>query len=62
MRLVRSDETITTGELVPIDTLKALAPRWYGNRLDPGWRPRTRDESQAIFEAVGLTGEFWALP
>jgi hypothetical protein len=62
MRLVRSGENPTTGELVPIDTLKALATRWYGDRLDPDWRPRTREQSQAIFDAVGLTGEFWRLP
>jgi hypothetical protein len=62
MRLVRSDEGITTGELVPIATIKALAPRWYGDRLDPEWRPRTREQSQAIFDAVGLTGDFWRLP
>jgi hypothetical protein len=61
MRLVRSDEEITTGELVPLETLKDLAHRWYGNRLDPDWRPRTPAESQAILDQVGLTGPFWEL-
>ena len=55
MRLVRSDG-------VPLQQLAELARRWYGDRLDPGWRPRSRDESQAILDAVGLTGEFWRLP
>jgi len=39
-----------------------LAFAWWSDRLDPDWRPRTRDESQAILERVGLTGEFWQLP
>lgn len=38
-----------------------LAKRWYGDRVDPGWQPRTTAESQAILDAVGLTGPFWQL-
>ena len=41
--------------------LEELAARWYGDRLDPAWRPRSREESQAILASVGLTGPFWAL-
>ena len=41
--------------------LQELASRWWGSRLDPDWRPRSVDESQAILEAVGLVGEFWQL-
>ena len=61
MRLVRSDEVISAGELVALEVLDELARRWYGNRLSPDWRPRTREESQAILTSVGLTGEFWRL-
>jgi hypothetical protein len=50
------------GATVPAATLHQLADGWYGDRLDPNWRPRTREESQAILAAVGLTGPFWALP
>jgi hypothetical protein len=39
-----------------------LAQAWWVGRLDPEWRPRTRDESQAILDEVGLRGEFWRLP
>ena len=39
-----------------------LAPRWYGDRLDPCWRPRSREESQRILGGVGLRGDFWRLP
>jgi hypothetical protein len=59
MRLLRSGSEVTTGELVDLTTLRELAQRWYGNRLDPDWRPRTLAESQAILDSVGLTGDFW---
>jgi len=62
MRLFRSGEEPTTGATVDLGTLQRLAERWYGDRLDPDWRPRTRDQSQAILAEVGLTGEFWELP
>jgi hypothetical protein len=62
MRLLRSGSEVTEGELVDLPTLKRLARLWYGNRLDPDWRPRTRDESQAILAGVGLTSDFWRLP
>ena len=42
-------------------TLQELASRWWSSRLDPGWRPRTASESQAILDEVGLTGPFWQL-
>jgi hypothetical protein len=61
MRLVRSDEEPTTGALVEIATLDVLARRWYGNRLDRDWRPRTQAEAQAILTSVGLTDDFWRL-
>ena len=61
MRLVRSDEDVLQGELVPLDVLDRLAQRWYGDRLSPRWRPRSLAESQAILSSVGLTGEFWRL-
>jgi hypothetical protein len=61
MRLLRSGEGVTTGELVDLGTLAELARRWYGDRLDPDWRPRSLAESQAILDGVGLTGPFWRL-
>jgi len=64
MLLFRSEEEIgpQRGGVMRVAQLHELATRWYGDRLDPDWRPRTRDQSQAILEAVGLTGEFWRLP
>ena len=62
MTLLRSGEARPDhGELVAIDTLRELARRWYGDRLDPDWRPRTREQSQAILDAVGLRGDPWRL-
>jgi hypothetical protein len=61
MRLLRSGEAVTTGELVSLETLGELARRWYGDRLEPDWRLRTLEESQLILDSVGLTGEFWRL-
>ena len=42
-------------------TLNELARRWWWTRVEPDWRPRTADESQAILDELGLTGEFWRL-
>jgi hypothetical protein len=44
-----------------IAQLHELATNWYGDRLDPAWRPRTIAQSQAILGEVGLTGPFWSL-
>ena len=63
MRLLRPEEEVPEGgAAVPLDVLRDLARRWYGDRLDPGWRPRTREASQRILDAVGLRGPFWRLP
>jgi hypothetical protein len=41
--------------------LSELAHAWWGNRLAPDWRPRTREESQSILDSLGLTGGYWRL-
>ena len=50
------------GLVVELEQLYRLALPWYGDRLDPDWAPRSRDERQAILDSVGLTGPFWELP
>jgi hypothetical protein len=60
MRLVRSDEE-PGGRRIDLQTLSALARDWYGDRLDPAWRPRSAEASQRILAAHGLTGDFWRL-
>jgi hypothetical protein len=70
MVFLRSEEHLTRwlaangwepGASVPSPQLNDLARAWWWTRLDPGWRPRSRDESQAILTGVGLTGDFWSL-
>jgi hypothetical protein len=69
MHLFRSEEHVqrwlagrSPGATIPVAKLAELALRWWDDRLDPQWRPRTRHESQAILDAVGLSGPFWQLP
>lgn len=49
------------GATVPAPQMNELAQTWWWSRLDPGWRPRIAEESQALLDEVGLTGDFWAL-
>jgi hypothetical protein len=69
MNLFRSEEHIARwlagrrpGATVPVTQLSLLAEAWWGDRLDPDWRPHTRAQNQAILTEVGLTGDFWRLP
>jgi hypothetical protein len=50
------------GAVVPLPVVWRLAKAWYSDPRDRHWRPRTRDENQAVLASVGLTGEFWELP
>jgi hypothetical protein len=68
MNLFRSEEHVARwlgvrapGATIPVTKLLDLAVAWWGNRLSPDWRPRTRDENQAILDGLGLTGDFWRL-
>jgi hypothetical protein len=49
------------GGLLTVTQLWDLARIWYEHRLEPGWRRRTAEEAQAVFEGIGLTGLFWDL-
>jgi hypothetical protein len=48
--------------VIPVSTLSALAHAWWGDRLDPGWRPHSRDQHQLILDRLGLSDNFWRLP
>ncbi len=70
MMLFRSEEAVHSwcsaqgrepGAIVPLAQLAALAAAWYGDRLDPDWRPRSPAASQAVLDEAGLTGPFWQL-
>jgi hypothetical protein len=69
MNLFRSEEHIERwlggrepGATLTAETMCELAHAWWDTRLAPDWRPRTRDENQAILTGLGLTGHFWELP
>jgi hypothetical protein len=49
------------GATIPISKLAELAEAWWGDRLDPDWRPHTREQNQAILTRLGLTDPFWNL-
>jgi hypothetical protein len=50
------------GAILDLPRVWRLANAWYADPRAPDWRPRSRDESQAVLASVGLTGEFWELP
>jgi hypothetical protein len=50
------------GETIGMEAMWKLAAGWYSDPRAATWRPRSRDESQAVIAAAGLTGEFWELP
>jgi len=69
MNLFRSEEHIARwlgrrdpGATISVAKLSELAHAWWSDRLSPAWKPRAREQSQAILGRLGLTGEFWRLP
>ena len=49
------------GATIPVTQLNELAHAWWHDRLAPDWRPRTREQNQAILGGLGLTEPFWQL-
>ena len=49
------------GVAFPLETAWRLADQWYRDRLSPDWRRRTPAEAEAVFDELGLTGDFWKL-
>ena len=69
MNLFRSEEHIARwlgtrppGATIPAQLLCDLAHAWWDTRLQSDWSPRTRAETQAILDRLGLVGAFWTLP
>ena len=61
MTLLRSgDELPREGASMDAGRLHVLAARWYGDRLDPDWSPRTGSRVRALrvaLEERGVTAE-----
>jgi hypothetical protein len=71
MNLFRSEEHLMRwlestsrqlGATISSEKLCELAHAWHASTLSPDWQPRTRDQSQAILDRLGLTHDFWQLP
>ena len=71
MCLFRSEEHLerwlssrggTRGAVLSLRQVWRLANAWYSDPRAESWRPRSRDESQAVLASVGLTDDFWELP
>jgi hypothetical protein len=50
------------GALVTFEQAVAMGRVFFGDRRRPDWRRPLPDELRALFESLGLTGPFWALP
>ena len=68
MLLFRSEEHLerwlagrTRGATISAGRLCDLAQAWWSDRLDPDWRPHSREQNQAILDGLGLTGPAWNL-
>lgn len=53
------ERAVARGAVVSLDQCWRLSQVWYPGRLTPDWRRMNAMETQAAFESVGLTGEFW---
>jgi hypothetical protein len=56
-----ASQQLSRGAVLTLAQVWLLAQFWYGDRLSAEFRRPTRDEAQAIFARVGLTGDFWRL-
>ena len=69
MNLFRSEEHVghwlggrEPGATISVAMLGELAQAWWHDRLDPDWRPHTREQNQALLDGLGLMDDFWRLP
>ena len=53
---------VPRGAIFSLEQAWRLARAWYADKLSPDWRRATPEEAEAIFAAIGLTGDFWRLP
>jgi hypothetical protein len=53
------ERALPRGAIVSLGQCLRLSLAWYPGRLTAEWRRMNAMETQATFESVGLTGEFW---
>ncbi len=49
------------GAMIDFETMWAIAQPWYAGRLEADWRGLSAQAGQAIFDELGLTGDWWRL-
>ena len=53
---------LARGAVIPIEQGWRLAKAWYSeDRRQTSWRRRTASEAEAVFDSLGLKGDFWRL-
>lgn len=52
---------VDQGAVFTLEQAWQLGRAWYANRLAPDWRRLSPAEAEAVFAAIGLTGDFWRL-
>ncbi len=57
----RSARELPRGGVLDPNVAWQLARDWYQDKVNPQWRRHTVDETQALFERLGLRGDFWRL-
>ena len=57
-----ADRQGARGSLVSFEQAVALGRVFFGDRRRREWRRPTPAEMRALFESLGLTRPFWALP
>jgi len=50
---------VQRGSVLSLEQAWRLAMAWYRDPRDPEWRPRTKQEQQAVVDSAGLRGAFW---
>ena len=52
---------LSHGATLSVERQWNLARIWYRDKMSPKWRRRTPEETQAVFDSLGLIGPFWKL-
>jgi len=53
------ERSVPRGAIVSLDQCWRLSQAWYPGRLTAEWRRMNAAETQATFDSLGLTGDFW---
>ena len=57
----RTERNLDPGATMTVTQQWELARRWYSDRTAPDWGRKAPAEAEAVFQAIGLDGDFWRL-